>query len=306
MADEWRDWMPAELIGRLKENPKLLDQLSPEQFEQLVAELLAFLGWDINVPAQTRDPGYDILGVSRDATGLETSWLVECKRWAPPRKTGVDVVRRLEGTKTALGIPQALLVTSSQLTSEARQFATSRGLQIADRLLILDWLSRYKPRSGSRSHAAARRFYSCFVSYSHKDEEFVTKFVARLRVAGVRVWFAAEDLHAGKKIHEEVASAISTFDRLLVVLSSNSMASQWVKVEIRRGRKREVAERRRVLFPISLVSFDELCSWELFDSDLGEDVACELREYLIPDFSGWKDDKTFDDQFAKVLEGLRT
>lgn len=305
MSDDWRDFVVAELIQRLKKEPELLDKLSPEQFERLVAELLAFLGWDISVPSRGRDTGYDILGISRDATGLETSWLVECKAM-PRRVRSADELGRLAWTKNALGFPQALLVTPSKVTTDFRHRATSSGLQIADRALLLEWLARYKPRSGAKSHAAVRSFCSCFVSYSHKDERFVTKFVAHLRKSGVRVWFAAEDLQAGKKIHEEVASAISTFDRLLVVLSANSMASQWVKDEIRRARRREVAEQRRVLFPVSLVPFDKLCKWELFDSDLGEDLACELREYLIPDFSEWEDDTSFDEQFAKVLSGLRT
>jgi len=61
-----------------------------------------------------------------------------------------------------------------------------------------------------------------------------------------------------------------------------------VKTEIRNARKRELAEKRRVLFPVRLVSHDALRDWKLSDADEGEDLATEIREYYVPDFSDWK------------------
>ena len=157
----------------------------------------------------------------------------------------------------------------------------------------------------ARSISGAVQFYSCFISYSHEDEEFARRLHSRMQQEKLRVWFAPEDMPGGKKLHEEIDRAIRLHDRLLVVLSPNSMGSEWVATEIRKARKRELKEKRRVLFPIRLVSFEAIRDWELFDADSGKDLAVELREYCIPDFSNWKDHDAFEREFAKLLRDLR-
>ena len=42
-----------------------------------------------------------------------------------------------------------------------------------------------------------------------------------------------------------------------------------------------------------------------FDADGGKDLAAEVREYYIPDFSNWKDHDSFESEFAKLLRDLR-
>jgi len=72
---------------------------------------------------------------------------------------------------------------------------------------------------------------------------------------------------------------------LLLLLSHASMNSEWVKTEIAKARKREIRENRRMLFPVRLVDFRPLRDWECFDADHGKDLAVEVREYFIPDFT---------------------
>lgn len=155
------------------------------------------------------------------------------------------------------------------------------------------------------SSMEAIQFYSCFISYSHNDEEFTRRLHGRLEQAKLRVWYAPEDMPGGKKLYEAIDLAIRHHDRLLLVLSEQSMSSEWVKTEIRRARRREVAEKRQVLFPIRLVSFDRIKAWEAFDADTGKDMAAEIREYFIPDFSNWKDHDAFEAGFAKLLRDLK-
>lgn len=131
-------------------------------------------------------------------------------------------------------------------------------------------------------------FYSCFISHSTKDQEFADRLNADLQAKGVRCWFAPHNIQGGKKIHEQIDEAIRGHDKLLLVLSSNSMQSEWVKTEIGKARERETRERKRMLFPLRLVEFDTLREWECFDGDTGKDSAREIREYFIPDFSEWK------------------
>jgi hypothetical protein len=113
------------------------------------------------------------------------------------------------------------------------------------------------------------QFSSCFISYSTKDEAFAQRLHSRMCDEGLRVWLAPEDVPGGKKLHEPSDEAIRVFDKLLLVLSPNSMNSAWVKTEIRQARKIEIEEGQRKLFPIGLVDFETLRDWECFDADSG-------------------------------------
>lgn len=148
-------------------------------------------------------------------------------------------------------------------------------------------------------------FYSCFISYSTKDEEFAKRLHSRLRAANIRVWFAPEDVKGGEKLDKQIERAIQIYDRLLIVLSENSLQSEWVLTEIRKARKAEVKEKRQKLFPIRLVKFESIREWQCFDADTGKDLAVEVREYFIPDFSNWKDDGTFEQSLKRLLDALK-
>jgi uncharacterized protein YjbI with pentapeptide repeats len=149
------------------------------------------------------------------------------------------------------------------------------------------------------------QFYSCFISYSTKDQEFAERLHADLQNKGVRCWFAVHDIQSGKKIHQQIDEAIRRYDRLLLILSGHSMKSEWVMTEISKARKREVRERRRVLFPLRLVDFETLRNWEFFDADIGKDSAQEIREYFVPDFSNWKDHDSYQKAFDRLLKDLK-
>jgi TIR domain/Pentapeptide repeats (8 copies) len=148
-------------------------------------------------------------------------------------------------------------------------------------------------------------FYSCFISYSSRDQEFAERLYADLQNKGVSCWFAPHDVQGGRKLHEQIDQAIRLYERLLLILSTHSMQSEWVKTEIATARQREVQEKRQVLFPISLVSFEAIRNWECFDADTGKDSAREIREYFIPDFSDWKDRNAYQAAFQRLLRDLK-
>ena len=51
-------------------------------------------------------------------------------------------------------------------------------------------------------------YYSCFISYSSKDEEFAKRLHAALRAAYVCCWFAPEDLRIGERFRRKIDEAI--------------------------------------------------------------------------------------------------
>jgi len=84
------------------------------------------------------------------------------------------------------------------------------------------------------------------------------------------------------------------------------MKSNWVKLEIADARHREEQEMKNLLFPITLAPMLEVKKWKLFDADRGIDSAREVREYFIPDFSGWdKDNRAYQTELGKLVRDLK-
>jgi CheY-like chemotaxis protein len=145
-----------------------------------------------------------------------------------------------------------------------------------------------------------KNFLSCFISYSHRDEEFVEKLYHRLKQEGIETWFAPDKVKPGDKLYEEIKGAVSMYDKFLLVLSEDSMRSDWVASEIRIAFNHQRQTGERKLIPVRLVDFVRIQEWELFNADVGKDIAAELREYFIPDFSHWGDE----DRFEKACRSL--
>src|SRR5260370_7976937 len=70
-------------------------------------------------------------------------------------------------------------------------------------------------------------YYSCFISYSSKDEEFATRLHTDLVAKGVRCWFAPHDMKTGDKIRTRIDESILGNDKLLLALSEHSIGTQW-------------------------------------------------------------------------------
>ena len=142
------------------------------------------------------------------------------------------------------------------------------------------------------------QYFSCFISYSTKNQEFADRLYADLQSKGVRCWFASHDLQGGKKLHEQIVDAIRRYDRLLLILSESSMESEWVRNEIAQAREQERKENRRVLFPIRLVDFERITAWQSAH-------ATEISEFFIPDFSNWKAHDSYTTAFDRLVKDLK-
>src|SRR6266581_7109331 len=85
----------------------------------------------------------------------------------------------------------------------------------------------------------AIEYYSCFISYSSKDEAFANRLYADLQNNNVRCWFAPEDMKIGDKIRPRIDESIHIYDKLLLVLSEHSVASKWVDFEVEAAMDKE-------------------------------------------------------------------
>ncbi|MHC4394219.1 MAG: pentapeptide repeat-containing protein [Planctomycetota bacterium] len=137
----------SELIKDLQKHPEAMYQLRPRQFEEIIAEILASYGWDVQLTPPVKDGGYDIFAISKDIKAkLKSSWIIECKKYAPQNRVGVDIVRALYGVKSNLKVAHALLATTSYFTKGAKDLKASRyDIELKDYKAILEWINEYRP-----------------------------------------------------------------------------------------------------------------------------------------------------------------
>jgi hypothetical protein len=140
-------------------------------------------------------------------------------------------------------------------------------------------------------------YYSCFISYSSKDEEFTRKLHRDLQGEGVRCWFAPEDLKIGDRIRPRIDEAIRVHDKLLLVLTESSVRSPWVEKEVETALEKERRQGRTVLFPIRLDN-------AVMETD--EAWASDLRRMRhIGDFRDWKEHDKYKAAFERLMRDLK-
>jgi hypothetical protein len=140
-------------------------------------------------------------------------------------------------------------------------------------------------------------FCSCFISYSSKDEDFAKRLYADLRHEHVRCWFAPEDLKIGDRFRPRIDEAIRVYDKLLLILSKNSIHSTWVEREVETAFEKERKQDRIVLFPIRL---DDA----VMETD--QAWAADIRRTShIGDFRSWKNHDEYKKAFDRLLRDLK-
>ena len=127
------------LIDKAYKNPGLVDNMSPRQFEEFVADMYERLGYKVELTKMTRDGGKDIVLYTNGPTG-HNMYYVECKTKNKNIKIDVGLVRSFYGVVEASRATAGILVTNSSFTKDARDFEK----QVFRRLTLLDYLELLK------------------------------------------------------------------------------------------------------------------------------------------------------------------
>ncbi|MBI4674764.1 MAG: toll/interleukin-1 receptor domain-containing protein [Chloroflexi bacterium] len=139
------------------------------------------------------------------------------------------------------------------------------------------------------------QYYSAFISNSPADEHFARRLHNDLQMNGVRVWFAPEDLKIGETIEDSIDQAIRVYDKLILVLSQNSIDRAWVRKEFSKAIEKEKQHGKTVLFPIRLddTVFETTERW-----------AYDIRKRHIGDFTKWENPLLYQAAINRLLRDL--
>jgi hypothetical protein len=90
-----------------------------------------------------------------------------------------------------------------------------------------------------------------FISYSRKDIDFVRKLAGDLEKAGYDVWWDITDLRGGDDWVSTLPAAIKSSQFFIIVLTPNSVESEWVRKEYT-----QALSLRKKIIPIMLAACD--------------------------------------------------
>jgi Holliday junction resolvasome RuvABC ATP-dependent DNA helicase subunit len=122
--------------------PADLAQMTGVEFERLVTALLARMEFRAEMTKATGDGGIDIVAIL-DKPILGGKYLFQCKRYAPDNLIGASTVRDFYGAVTADKALKGILITTSDFTAQAREFAERVGLELINVRGLQDLFAQY-------------------------------------------------------------------------------------------------------------------------------------------------------------------
>lgn len=138
-----------ELIAFCANDPKRLHEITPRDFERIIAEIFKGFGFNVELTQATRDGGRDIIACRTDRLDITTKHIIECRRYASNQPIRVNMVRALYGVKEEQKADHAVLATTSYFTKDAEEFAEKpnvHNLHLKGYNEIVDWLTKYQDR----------------------------------------------------------------------------------------------------------------------------------------------------------------
>ena len=141
-----------------------------------------------------------------------------------------------------------------------------------------------------------RKYYSCFISYTGKNEEFAHKLYEDLQANGVKCWLAPKKLNKRDRNHKIIDSAVKLHDKVILILSEDSLEKDWAENEFNYAIGKEMIKGTTTLVPITLddaVKYTEK-PWA---------VKMRRSRYMY-DFSLWQDGESYQENLSYLIEGL--
>ncbi|MFT5083762.1 MAG: hypothetical protein ACI9Y1_001812 [Lentisphaeria bacterium] len=131
------------------------------------------------------------------------------------------------------------------------------------------------------------QFYSCFISYSHKDKKFATKLHDKLQKEGICCWLDDHQILPGDDIYQEVDRGIRLWDKVLLCCSESSLTSWWVDNEIISTFDKEqdlMSERGEKIYSLIPINWDDY----LFSSNFKRGYRNQIKSRLAANSFDWE------------------
>lgn len=120
-----------------------------------------------------------------------------------------------------------------------------------------------------------------FLCHSSSDKLFVDRLASDLEKVNIGVWYDKWEIKVGDSLIEKIQEGLNNNDYLVIILSPESVISEWVKRELNSALMKEIKEKKVVVLPCLISN----CSMPVF-----------LSEKKYADFT-----KSYEDGFTDLL-----
>lgn len=126
--------------------------------------------------------------------------------------------------------------------------------------------------------------YDVFISHSSKDKQVVCELARKLKIDGLRVWLYEWEIKPGDMISLKIEQGLEQSRTLILVMSVNAFASEWVTLERHTALFRDPTNTKRRFIPLRL---DDV------------EIKDTLKQFAYVD---WRDKSK--KQYAKLLAAI--
>jgi predicted nucleotide-binding protein len=129
----------------------------------------------------------------------------------------------------------------------------------------------------------AKKKRKVFISYSHRDREFVERLANDLKKRGFSVWWDEWEIRVGESIIQRISEGIDYSAYLIAVLSPHSVESDFVRREIGSALTIQLSPEKKIVILPLLVSDCEIptllreIKWADFRNDYGKALKSLLE-----------------------------
>lgn len=95
-----------------------------------------------------------------------------------------------------------------------------------------------------------------FISYSTADANFADKIALDLNSLGANIFYSKWEIKVGDSIVQKINDALSTYSNLVIILSKNSVKSDWVQRELNSTLMRQLQNENVKIRPVLLEDCD--------------------------------------------------
>lgn len=140
---------------------------------------------------------------------------------------------------------------------------------------------------------------SIFLSHSSRNKRFARILASHLREYDIEVWLDEAELQIGDSLIWKISDAIQNIDYLGVILSPQSVISEWVRKEVEVAINQEISGRKINVLPI----LQKNCEIPLFlKGKIYADLSSPYKykknfPKLIKKITGWEN-SLYNEQFA--------
>jgi Holliday junction resolvasome RuvABC ATP-dependent DNA helicase subunit len=119
-----------------------IERLSGEEFERMISTLLNRMGFRTELTKTSGDGGIDIIAVL-DRPIFRGRYLFQCKRYSQDNLVSAPAIRDFYGAVTADRATKGIFITTSEFTTQARDFGEKVGIELIDSHILESLFGEY-------------------------------------------------------------------------------------------------------------------------------------------------------------------